>query len=1097
MYFWRAKYLFSVLPALWASTLLVEGATTVSVGALPGEIVVDNLGSSNYAIPIAVAPGTAGLVPDVSLVYSSQSGNGPLGVGWSIGGLSSISRGPRTLSNDQAVAGVQFNNSQDRYYLDGQRLILVGGTQGAVNAEYRTELDQFSRIRKTAANTWTVETKDGLKMTYGSVENTQVKVVGASSVISWSLYTIEDTAGNYIKYYYDNTSGTNGKNRIRRIVYTGNSGRSLTPYASVEFNYETSTRPDVIKGYAFGKAYTSENRLQNIVVHTDGNYGNIATPTLGGYVRQYHLDYATSISTGRSLLESVQLFAGGSYSVDGSSASEKLPKTRFDYQDDEPVTFSKHGTTDIQGRINSGNLTSPKFVYRDAQNQAVSQSPSSATLLGAFDAFGPASHTVAAEMDGDGCPEFLAIDVIGDGYINVYTTRAHESGTPPQVRGYELDFRDGKGHQFTIGGVDDAPVGIADFDGDGLTDVVLVESVATVSGNRAFTFHVHSGTNGVFSSAKTDSFVIGSGLGSSTNVEVKQILTPDLNADGRSDVLVVFAYDSSGKKLKIMSVLAPFDDDERLVKTFSDDKYEHLADHGTVSVFESNGDGLPDILVSYRNTSTHAEHFEIHRAKPNFTTNQTGYSVTADVEYSTGYNTRDYGNEDYRVIRSGDVNGDGLEDILFRYQTSQRLSGANDYAIHYRTYLSTGGNGTQALVNEGAFTYPDHGHNPSSLNNEVLADFNGDGALDLLIISKSSAGKIRIERWKSSNGTFSDQGHDYVSTLQHQDRKRYRHQVFFPDFQGNGKPHLILTTWKKNLIRGNVRDEFLDFEYTGINGAAHDLLTKVQSGYRDATYPGLTTNISYEPITEDSIYVKGSGAAYPVIDYEGPLYVVSEVEKDNGFGPDYSTLYTYADARVHVKGRGFLGFRVFESYDEQRKTAQKQILAQDWPFTGMQISVENYHDDRAATPKEQLLSQVRNALVVDVVDETGATGALNDGHTWFPFILHSEEKIFSPGSSNYHSRTKTTSIFDNYTESNIPNTSDNHYLDYSDIDDGAGWGDEFLTQTGGSKLDPDPTGIMGNLEENITYGNLVKTITTYGDSTDDDFKKTWVSTFID
>lgn len=109
--------------------------------------------------------------PALSLVYNSNSGNGLLGVGWSLAGLSTIHRCPRTLVQDGVKGGISFD-ANDRFCLDGQRLVAINGAYGGNGTEYRTEIDSFTRIISygTAGSgpAWfKVWTKSGQVMEYG------------------------------------------------------------------------------------------------------------------------------------------------------------------------------------------------------------------------------------------------------------------------------------------------------------------------------------------------------------------------------------------------------------------------------------------------------------------------------------------------------------------------------------------------------------------------------------------------------------------------------------------------------------------------------------------------------------------------------------------------------------------------------------------------------------------------------------------------------------------------------------------------------------------------------------------------------------------
>ena len=79
------------------------------VGTLPGKFTVDPSGGAGYSIPIDVPPGTAGMQPRQSFVYNSAAGNGLLGMGWSLHGLSSISRPPPTMAQDGFIAAVDYS----------------------------------------------------------------------------------------------------------------------------------------------------------------------------------------------------------------------------------------------------------------------------------------------------------------------------------------------------------------------------------------------------------------------------------------------------------------------------------------------------------------------------------------------------------------------------------------------------------------------------------------------------------------------------------------------------------------------------------------------------------------------------------------------------------------------------------------------------------------------------------------------------------------------------------------------------------------------------------------------------------------------------
>ncbi len=128
-------------------------------------------GAASYQKPIEIPPGAAGTQPQLGLSHNSQSGNGLLGSGWSLGGLSVIHRCPQTLVQDGHIHGVDFT-SVDRFCLDGKWLLNIKGIYGADDSEYRTEIDSFTKVpahgNQAGGPAWfEARTKSGEVMQYG------------------------------------------------------------------------------------------------------------------------------------------------------------------------------------------------------------------------------------------------------------------------------------------------------------------------------------------------------------------------------------------------------------------------------------------------------------------------------------------------------------------------------------------------------------------------------------------------------------------------------------------------------------------------------------------------------------------------------------------------------------------------------------------------------------------------------------------------------------------------------------------------------------------------------------------------------------------
>jgi YD repeat-containing protein len=387
-----------------------------TVGTAPGQFSVSPTGAATYQIPIDVPPGVNGLKPSLALLYNSQAGNGLLGQGWSLSGLSVISHCPQTLDQD-GVALLPQDSDQtsnpDRLCLDGQRLVLISGTYGQLNSTYRTEIDSFRVVKinqgtsSSGPASFTVVDRAGLTSTYSTLVAGGNGGTGAVPLL-WLITSVQDRYGNFINFTYNLTASNSILNigswdSIAKIVYGSATGGRV---GKIIFSYNTS-RPDTVNQYFAHSLVTVNPATLTGITVQDGNNNPLKTYTLS---YQYPSSTPGLLANPPTELTSVQECAG----------TACYPATTFNYGG------SAAGFGDGPPQIN--NTAMPGYMV--------------------------------ADFDGDGLPDFIYED---NGVA--YVVFGNNIGTPVQVSATMGDV-----HQ---GGISLTGAVVVDLKGDGKQELMV------------------------------------------------------------------------------------------------------------------------------------------------------------------------------------------------------------------------------------------------------------------------------------------------------------------------------------------------------------------------------------------------------------------------------------------------------------------------------------------------------------------------------------------------------------------------------------------------------------------------------------------------
>ncbi|MFE4925420.1 FG-GAP-like repeat-containing protein, partial [Streptomyces sp. NPDC056661] len=697
-------------PSVVGNPSVTVSAGSVPMGGTPGSVSVGDSGVAGYEIPLRVVAGRGDFQPRLSLRYSSQAGNGQVGVGFSLTGLSQVSRCPRTVADDQVARGVQLDGT-DLFCLNGQKLIAVSGVYGADGTEYRTLADTHVRVKsfrvagtpasEVGPTSFRVWQPDGTVESFGDFgTRVQVRKAGSGVTVNtaWSIWRATDRSGNTMVFDYGvrRVSDAN-PSEIERWVERISYGRGDTLDRMVDFGYDT--RPDKRLGYALGQPRESTKRLTSVTMSAN----------VGGWkrARSYTLEYQNDGASKASKLHSVlecgvvaseckrptvlswtlgsEGFQSGVAQAPGVPSSTSSQVVAADFDGD--------GRTDL--------------VWPESTGWKVVLASSSGYQT--VKAFGPNSQGTGTkawpvDYDGDGRMDLMPREkTVGAAWQPLVS---NGDGSARKVRtGFQGGFNQDRDTSGAFPG---------DFNGDGYQDVV--EYTKAVSG-WTWTWRKHTGTvNSQVDSASDPFDDKAFGPAQSlvmTTVSPADVSVADVDGDGRDEVLLpqdesLVALDVAGSGGGVVRTGLP-DGLRKVDKQWLD----------------LNGDGLTDLVTN---------------GTADGSTGPTLYYWLNTGAGFTGAKTTNMSSEGFAYAQVVDYEGDGRRDLLVpRPAGGGQLEPLWSRMDVIRTGVSSAGtlafSKTATTVSFNAVSSDDlHKQGPR------MIDANGDGLSDLLLVERPPLG---------------------------------------------------------------------------------------------------------------------------------------------------------------------------------------------------------------------------------------------------------------------------------------------------------------------------------------------------------------------
>jgi RHS repeat-associated protein len=675
--------------------------------ALGAERIDPFYGSFSTDIPIEL-PKYHGVEPSVSLSYNSGGGNGFVGVGWTLRGMSTIERvAPGNGSASLAWYGTAM---VDTYALDGQEMVPCAQAPNAASClaggTHTTRMETYQRIRREfaspapgepAADIWSVWQKNGTRAIY--IPQFVYTVDGVTpDTVRWGLRRRVDISGNQVAYAWVCNDGDGSDCYPSRIAY----GHTI-----VDFVREP--RPDVNSYAVTGSAvFDVSKRLKEIRVFS----GDGATYPM---VRAYLLSYATSGHTQRSILTRVEQ-VGRDTNINNYTNTEaivggtRLPPTLFTVPSTAPmgpVTFGEQqpwgpvpvvSTFSAQwfGDFNGDGKADLVFVPSSSDGYYVLLSRGSCEGGAQPCGFSPAEKwadfppitdwrsVMVQDLNADGKDDVLYRSADATG---LYAALSNGTSFQTPTRWSDDIF---PSMLNPLQPQDYNALWLRDLNGDGLPDLFYVSSVPSL----AIFARLNSGTG--FSAAQ-----VWADIPVDLPQTAKWVYPADYNGDGRTDFMYV-TWD-----LKTQVLLSSGTRFTAPVQWGSIDRPPHPS---AVRVADFNGDGRADIL--YLNGLSDAAGYRVMLSGGSAFDVATGWAPYEGLAH-LGYD-----------LFTPDLNGDGRSDLVVRYgnEFRARLNHAGQFAPQAATW------GTRLDV--------------PHLGAVWIQDFTGDGLPDLL--QASGTGNVLV-----------------------------------------------------------------------------------------------------------------------------------------------------------------------------------------------------------------------------------------------------------------------------------------------------------------------------------------------------------------